>query len=231
MAKKNGSNGIAKVTKADAGAIEHVIGIDASVGMDDITAVRLSQIEVQLNQRDADIRAAIRTADKDLEAKSKEIAKALKSAVSAHYKKQEAALVAALKPLFPNVKSDFVGSLQRDEQGNGKNIWAKLSVAFQVERGYGYPIQHEVEIAASKEVLALDKELAAMSNLRESLYEKGVETRRMMSQMAGYERQLRGQIARIRLNQTENGKAVIAQLDAFDIAGISDLTKALPKLK
>ena len=213
--------------------VAEIVKLDVSLDTDDLVSVRLSSIEKQLSDRKREIQAKVKDVDAQLEALDKQIEAANQSEAEKVLAAKVKQIVKALKPLFPHVNSEISGA---QTTRKGKPVFlAQVNISVRnsprndradFDQG---GIQKAVYVNVPQSLISLDKQRVALGQSRTLLLDEGVAVQRMMGQMGSYERQVRGHLARVRLEGAKGGKDLLKKLDAFQIAGIEDLHKALSK--
>ena len=199
--------------------------LDASIGMADIVAIRLAEVEKQLNKQEEDTRTDIKANNDAIEAAHKLIKSIGKGEAEAAYKK---ALDAAAKVLAGLSGDTPVVSCEAGWQITDiKQTPTELDLQGFISMGSGCSqcLQFTKKVKAPASFIKAFQGLIDLNETSTQLNERMVNIRLGLSRIPGYERQVRADIARLKLENTDNGPELLARIDAIVLTG---MPKALP---
>ena len=123
-----------------------------------------------------------------------------------HVKTQADAIVEALKPFFPKVKYEVQTARMADH--------LQISVSITSDRNNG-SLSYTTKLDTPQAITGLMAELTAAQNDKATTQSMAVEVRRNLARLPMAERQIKGQLAKHRLQSTQEGQDILASLDAM----------------
>lgn len=177
------------------------ITLDANVGMDEVAAIRVAQIERDLMNSEQALRTELATLRKQIEKDTADRQKAVVKDIKENNPELDA-IEGALKKLF------------------GKEFTIYIQSA-------GEGVQVNVEISARGTVTAKGSEVKELSKSIEAAQKKVtkaeddlVKVKRGLGQLSHVERQAKAAVAQIKLEGTAHGKKVLERLSSITIPGL-----------
>lgn len=199
-----------------------IVKVGLEVNMDDVISIRVSDAEGQMLSMEEQLRAKADELTEAIKQLHKGIEVAVKKTTESQLKASGTKAVKSLKALFPKAEFGIQAGLHNHGEGQAC-ISATLTIHATKENrdagccGYLQSV-HEIPVPAevTEALLAVDKTTRELETVRA----QAVEVKRGLSRLPQMERQVRAELSRARLGSTEEGKAILGQLDAVKLTGL-----------
>lgn len=203
-----------------------LIQVSAQLDLDDIVAVRLSDIEATLMENDRAITTQLKGANANLGAAKKDLRTMVDELAKSLYGKAAENLMPAFAALgATSTKTGITSRLMRETRSSTVEDVIQVSIIVSSSSGCQYKggISFDNSVTPPQDVIDKRQEVWDIEDNINTLQGKIAEIRRALSKVGSYERQIRGQIARTRLGQTEEGRSVLEGVDNFRVRGLPEL--------
>jgi hypothetical protein len=195
-----------------------MLTVEGNINTSDIVSIRLSQIEGQLNDRDAELTSQIKELDDQIRNADKELNAAIIKVATDKYKAKVDAAVAALNAIEGfEVKVDVTAHiLGHDLEGD------KISIGIRFRRQAGC-LAKSSEVPVTDDVKAKQAKVKELEDQRDTVQNQAIEVRRTISKIGSIERQIRGKLAQAKLSESDTGKIILDRINSFEIKGLPKL--------
>lgn len=180
---------------------EKVVSFDATVGMEEVAAIKVAEIEGNLLVRGEQIRKDIRDAEAEVAKAEAKFQDYVVEDTKASYPELDKA-EKALRAIFGKEVSVTIsqpspdGKIHVELHGKGNVAW-----------------KGDTSKDLKKQIDALQKKISTLEN-------EAVEVKKGMTMLPHVERRAKAAVAKARLSQSKEGMAILGQLDSLTLPGL-----------